>query len=325
MAPKRKEKVDLKNLVIIALLITVVIETSLLLNPDFKKGLSKPKAVEKSSTSSERITKKKEPSEHKSPPIVLPAALKSEPTIVPASKSQMKRPVAVTNNDQIKKPFLGRIAIILDDWGYHQESCDALVFIKSPLAVAVLPGLEHSRDIAECAYRNGKEVILHLPLEPHRYTETYPDNYIIKTSMNDAKIVRMVDHSLDSVPYLVGVNNHMGSKATEDKRVMSIVFNRLKQRGLFFVDSFVTSKTICRDLARKMKVGFARRDVFLDNKNERVYIEEQFAILAKEAHKKGFAIAIGHDRPLTLQIVKEQVELLERQGFKIVKITDLLQ
>ena len=117
----------------------------------------------------------------------------------------------------------------------------------------------------------------------------------------------------------------MGSKATEDRHLMSIIFARLKEKKLFFVDSLVTSHSICRTLAREMHIDFARRDIFLDNKNERWYIENQFAQLSKEAKQKGYAIAIGHDRPLTLEIVKEQMEALQKQGFKIVRITDLLR
>ena len=127
------------------------------------------------------------------------------------------------------------------------------------------------------------------------------------------------------MPLAIGVNNHMGSKATEDGRLMSIILSRLKGKHLFFVDSLVTNHSVCRDLAKKLGVDFAQRDVFLDNKNTREDIERQFAQLARKAQRKGYAIAIGHDRPLTWQILKEQTEALERQGFKIVSIRELLE
>ena len=220
---------------------------------------------------------------------------------------------------------IGRIAVIIDDVGYNAESCAVIKSIKSPLAVSILPWLEYSQSLAECVHEDHKDVMLHLPLEPHWNQEQYPENYIIKTSLSRRRVEEMFEQGLKSVPYASGVNNHMGSKATEDGRLMSIILSRLKGKHLFFVDSLVTNHSVCRDLAKKLGVDFAQRDVFLDNKNTREDIERQFAQLARRAQRKGYAIAIGHDRPLTWQILKEQVELLQKQGFRIVSIRELLE
>ncbi len=135
----------------------------------------------------------------------------------------------------------------------------------------------------------------------------------------------MLEEAIKDIPFIEGVNNHTGSRATEDPKMMKIIFDRLKEKELFFVDSFVTGKSVCKTVAQKVHLDFAKRDIFLDNENNRAYIEGQFAELAKEAKRKGSAIAIGHDRSLTLTILHEQIKVLEDQGFEIISIKDLLK
>lgn len=224
-----------------------------------------------------------------------------------------------------EKHILGRIAIITDDWGYNSELCEPLGEIKSPISVSILPNLKHSLDIVTCAQAAHKEIMLHLPMEPHEVFEKYPANYMIETSMNKRDIEKILNNALASVPLAVGVNNHTGSKATEDNRTMQIVLAFLKQKGLFFVDSLVTSNSVCREVARGVNIPFTQRDIFLDNKNERAYIEGQFAQLVERAKSRGYAVAIGHARHLTLQIIKEQMEQLAPQGYQFVTIRQLIE
>ena len=118
----------------------------------------------------------------------------------------------------------------------------------------------------------------------------------------------------------------MGSKATEDMPLMKVILRRIKKKGLFFVDSMTAPKhSICAAVANELSLPFAQRDVFLDNINTKEEIVKQIVVLAQKARKKGYAIAIGHDRTLTLQVLEEQIPLLKEQGFDIVSIKDLLK
>ena len=222
-------------------------------------------------------------------------------------------------------PAQCRIAIIIDDWGYSTRNCSYLKEINFPLAVAVLPSLLHTQDVIECAHANGKEIMLHLPLEPHYNTDSYPSDYIIITSMSDAKVDRIMENILMRMPHIAGVNNHMGSKATEDRRMMTILLKKLKDRGLFFVDSRVTPNSVAAKIAREQQVPFTVRDIFLDNQNDRPSIDRQMALLAKVAKQHGHAVAIGHDRELTMQVLKDQLPHLQSQGFKIVTVQELVR
>ena len=252
--------------------------------------------------------------------LLLKPELKKPPAVKKPAKPVVTKPKI---EKRVERPVVGRIAIVIDDWGYNSSHCDLLAEIDSPVSVSVLPSLRHSSDVARCAHAQGKEVMLHLPLEPHKILETYPSDYLIMTTMSREKIERILEKHLASVPYAEGINNHTGSAATEDRRLMTIIFSKLKEKNFFFLDSLVTGQSICRRLAREMNLPFTERDIFLDNENTRAAIEEQFALLAEQAQLKGYAIAIGHDRPLSLQIIKEQTEKLQREGFKFIPAGDL--
>jgi len=220
----------------------------------------------------------------------------------------------------------GKIAIIIDDWGQTTANCQYLKEIPEPLAVSILPGLRHTKDVANCAGLYHKLTMLHLPLEAfHNYDLFYPPDYLIKTTMKPALVSKIVDEDLAQLPDIEGVNNHMGSKATEDRHLMNLIFKKIKKKGLFFIDSMTAHNTVCEGLANEMGLAFGKRDVFLDNVNTRDAITKQIMALAQRARRKGYAVAIGHDRHLTMQVLKEKIPWLERQGFQIVSIKELLR
>ncbi len=220
-------------------------------------------------------------------------------------------------------PVTGQIALIIDDNGYSQESCRQLRSIPQPLTVSILPDLPYSRSVDDCAHRHHKGIMLHLPMEPHVWHETYGANYVVTSDMTPSAIRALIDSALQSVPHAQGVNNHMGSKATEDKKIMQIVLHELQERDLFFIDSRVTLQSVAPGLAREMGIPCAERDVFLDNEADRDYIIGQMNDLAREAREKGVAIGIGHARPLTWSVIREQAPLLVQEGFRFVTVKEL--
>ena len=244
----------------------------------------------------------------------------SKPVVVPV---KTKKPVV---GDRIPSAKGAKIAFILDDWGYRMSNCHYLKEIKAPLAIAVLPNLRHTNDIMKCASVYDKDIMLHLPLEPYHNNDPYPDNYLITTKMSRATIEKIIGDTFKKMPLIIGVNNHMGSKATESKLLMKTVFKKIKEKGLFFVDSMTApNHSVCGELADEMNLPFAQRNVFLDNIDTREAIEKQILDLAQKARRKGYAIAIGHDRPLTMQMLQEEIPILQKQGFEIVHVKDLLR
>jgi len=141
--------------------------------------------------------------------------------------------------------------------------------------------------------------------------------------MDKEEIEYIVDQDISSLRFIKGVSNHMGSLATEDARTMEVVFKLLKKRGLYFLDSVVTPKSICGVLARKMGLRFAKRDVFLDNVEDPAYIKKQISKLKIKARSHGQAVGIGHDRRVTLEVLAEVIPELKKEGYKFVFVSEL--
>jgi len=220
-----------------------------------------------------------------------------------------------------KREVIARVAIVIDDMGYSQNNLELINRIKYPLTFAILPSVGYSRAVAQELNNRGFEIILHLPMEPHEKTNL--ENNTVLTTMSPDEIRKIVAADLDSIPYLKGISNHMGSRATEDTKTMGIIFSELKKRRLFFLDSFVTGKSVAAFLAGKMRIKFTRRDIFLDNNADPRYIKQQFNLLMKKARQKGQAIGIGHDRKHTLEVLNEMMPEFARQGYKFVPVSEL--
>ncbi len=218
-----------------------------------------------------------------------------------------------------------QIAFIIDDFGYRMAKREK-DFLKAgfPLTISVIPGLSYSQKTAQEAAKEGKEVILHLPMEPKRsFNNCY--RWIILTLMKEKEIEKTVQESLRDVPFVVGVNNHMGSKATEDEKVMKIVLGAVKKKGLFFVDSKTSRNSVAFPLAQKLGVKAGKRQIFLDNRNDADYIKKQLYSLAEIALKEGQAIGIGHvTHSATLPAIKDFLPYLQRKEIELVYVSELV-
>lgn len=221
------------------------------------------------------------------------------------------------------KPRVRMIAIVLDDWGYNINNLDILSGIKYPLTCSILPNLNYTGRIAEELNARGYEIILHLPMEPHEKFRLEKNTILI--SMDESEIKNILDEDLAGIAHVKGVSNHMGSRATEDMRVMAIVFKELKNKHLYFLDSYVSAKSICPNLAKKTGERFAKRDVFLDNMEEEAYIKSQLYKLKMRAMIYGRAIGIGHDRRITLEVLREVMPQMEKEGYKFVFLSELVK
>lgn len=249
-------------------------------------------------------------------------------------KVLLKKPSKQFRESQVQEPpkpkpipqetYQGKIAIVLDDWGYNLNNVDTLREIKEPLTLAVLPRRAYSGTIANTALELRKELVLHLPLEPHREKKyrLEPDTILITMAKNE--VLKILDADIKNLPGIKGISNHMGSLATENVLLMGIIFAELKKRKLYFLDSY-TGKTICKDLARNIGIAYLRRQVFLDNKNDAQYIRGQIELLAKIAQQSGYAIGIGHDRPKTLEALAKAMPDLKKRGFKFVYLSQLVK
>lgn len=249
--------------------------------------------------------------------VVLCALVVIEAIFIVALLKKERKPIV-----KIKK---AKIAIVLDDWGYNLKHIDFIKQIKFPLTISILPFLPYSKQIADEAEKNNLEVIVHLPLEPHNWRKVNVEKKVISTTMKKDEVLKIFNDSFKSVPYAKGISNHMGSKATEDKDLMGIIFSELKKKKMYFLDSFVTPKTICEELAADMNVKFAQRTIFLDNEADSEYINGQLMSLLDHASRHGEAIGIGHDRDMTLKVIKEFLPKINKEKYEVVFVSDLVK
>ncbi len=249
---------------------------------------------------------------------------KPSPYKPPAKKVVVKKKAApAAKKTPAPAAEAARMAIILDDWGMNASLLDDAVAVDRPLTLSVLPNLKHSRDIAESAHAAGLGVMLHMPMQA-KSLKAPREPHTIMTTSSDAQILEYLDEALQSVPHAEGVNNHQGSAATSDARVMRTALSHLKKKGLFFVDSKVIATSVGSKMAAETGIDFATRDVFIDNVPAIDAIKTQLREAARQALKKGRAVVIGHDKKATLQAIREMVPEIEKSGVKIVSIKELL-
>lgn len=218
-----------------------------------------------------------------------------------------------------------KIAIIIDDLGTNYTLAHSFMALGKPLTLSFLPHQTYTRELSREAQELGYEVMLHLPMEPQGYPDIDPGEGALKKDMSPEKLKETLQKDLESVPAAAGVNNHMGSRLTEDTEAMRAVMAELKKRGLFFVDSKTTAKSVAARVAKEMELPSANRQVFLDNEEKEDYIRRQLELLARTAKKRGSAVAIAHPHPLTVKVLEEELPKLEKQGFQIVRVSELLR
>lgn len=238
------------------------------------------------------------------------------------------------DNDYISITSTGthtpKLAIIIDDFGQNQNGVKEMLKIDRHLTFAVMPFLDYSKQNAINAHEQGYEVIVHLPMQSQTTDiASWLGPRPVKVNLKDDEIKKIVQDSINSIPYAVGMNIHMGALASENERVMSDVMKVAKDKRLYFVDSLTSPRTVCRSVAKKIGIKFAQRDIFLEHSSKsRTYIKKQLTLAGNTALKYGYAVAIGHvgseGGKVTAEAIKEMIPELERKGIKFAYASELV-
>jgi polysaccharide deacetylase 2 family uncharacterized protein YibQ len=218
------------------------------------------------------------------------------------------------------------VAIIIDDMGNSLEDLESICNLKQPITISVLPLSTYAEETARIAHEKGLEVMLHLPGESLNHQEGNNSTAgLIRSDMSREDIQELVEESIARVPYIRGVNNHMGSKITQEEAVMRPILEILKHHDLFFLDSRTTADSIAFDLARKMDLRCAYRNFFLDTTVGVKFSRQKLIELSRFSLKTGQAIAIGHPFQETLQALREGLPLLAGYGVKPVFVSEIIR
>jgi polysaccharide deacetylase 2 family uncharacterized protein YibQ len=231
---------------------------------------------------------------------------------------EMKKEFSSEEVEEIleEKSSAGELNIIIDDFGYRNDKVsDGFLSLGANLTFAVIPGHKYSRSFAKKAFKKGYEVIVHMPMESH-VSSSGEEDFILNTDMTSSEIESRMEKVINHLPQAVGMNNHQGSKATENKRVMNVVGSVLKKYGKYFVDSRTTPESIAESMMMSLGVHTTHRDVVLDNEADSYLINKQLDQLISTAQHKGSAIGVGHARPMTLQVLQKRIPELKKAGFE---------
>jgi len=242
----------------------------------------------------------------------------AELTFVPASAS--KPPQIET-----KPAITGRIAIVIDDLGPNLKIAREFLALNYPLTFSILPFYTHSKDIAAEAHSQGREVMVHLPLEPLKSEEYKPEKGTLYTSMDEGTLLNQLREDLSAIPHVSGVSGHMGSKFTEDRKSMEIALRELNNRGLYFLDSLTTGKSVGSSVGRDIGMRFTKRDVFLDRELEGKTIEKRLIQLSELSRKRGHAIGIVHPYSDSLNTLKKLLPVLSSEGIEVVPVSQTIE
>ncbi|MFC2160183.1 divergent polysaccharide deacetylase family protein [Acidobacteriota bacterium] len=223
-------------------------------------------------------------------------------------------------------PSKNKVALIVDDMGYSLETLRRIKDLGLSLTIAILPYSPWAKETAQMAQQNNMEVILHLPLESlNDYDSNSSTEGLIHSRMLKSDVLETLETNLAQVPFIKGVNNHMGSKITAERDTMSLIFERLKKDNLYFIDSVTSGRSIAYKLAREMSISSAFRHVFLDSETEEKFILNQLIQLLRLAQKQGVAVGICHPFDTTLKVLSDNLELFKEFNCETVFASEIVK
>lgn len=214
------------------------------------------------------------------------------------------------------------ITLIIDDIGYNLRNGLRAVNLPGAVNYAVLPHTPYSKRLAKAAHQQGKIVMLHAPMTNIHQREPGPGT--LSPEMDQASFIKELNKSLAVIPFVQGINNHMGSQLTQDKTRMQWLMEEASKRQLFFIDSRTTAASVAESTARENGVPSMSRDVFLDHIRTPKAVNEAFELLLRTAKRKGHAIGIGHPHRVTLDMLEARLPELKKQGIRLVSVPSQL-
>lgn len=226
-------------------------------------------------------------------------------------------------NDKAGNSTTKIASIIIDDVGNNFEYGQDVINLPATLTIAILPRTTYAKSLARLAAKNKKEVMLHLPMQSVEHHDHSPGTLDLHMTKNEFR--DQLRKNLRSVPYIRGVNNHMGSLLTRHPGHMTWLMDELSRHGgLYFIDSKTTNKSIADKIAVEYKIPNLSRDFFLDPDHKESTLRQQFDLFIKKVNRRGYALAIAHPYPKTIEFLKANLKELDEHGITLIPVSELI-
>ena len=215
----------------------------------------------------------------------------------------------------------GRICLVIDDFGFaHNQLVDGFFSLDANITLAVIPFEPYSKFIGNLADSLGVETIIHMPMESY---EKENDQYTVTLHerLNEQLVEEKINAAFSEIPSAVGMNNHQGSKATEDLQLMKYVARSLKKLDKFFLDSFTNPESRGYITMRRYGVPVQLRQIFLDHEESRQAVEANIDSLARLSHIMDIAVGVGHVKQVTLEVLREKIPKLKKEGYEFIPLS----
>lgn len=219
---------------------------------------------------------------------------------------------------------LPKIAVVIDDLGLDRKRSKRTTELPGPLTLAWLPYAQELPEQTRDAQKRGHELMVHMPMEPLN-GHINPGPNALRTGLSPEELLERVKTNLAQFDGYVGINNHMGSRFTQDVDAMSVVMNVLRNRDLLYLDSRTIQDSVAEKTAQRFNVPTTSRDVFLDHFETAEAVAEALDHLERIAREHGTAVAIGHPKDVTLAALTDWLPQARARGLQIVPLSEIVK
>jgi hypothetical protein len=214
-----------------------------------------------------------------------------------------------------------RLALIITGLGLSREATQAAIGLPGEVTLSFTAYAPKLEDLVRAARLAGHEVLIDLPMEPSSYPADDPGPHTLITSLNPADNVARLEYLLGRSTGYVGVISQMGSKFTQEPEALRPILRALGERGLLFVDSRASTKSVAARLAAQLEVPRASNDQFLDHEATRPAIDQAIATVENTARAAGVAVAVARPFPVTLERLATWLPLLIEHGIALAPVS----
>lgn len=237
--------------------------------------------------------------------------------------------VGLTAGNRVNSPVQGRLAIVIDDFGQQRKGVSEMLHLDCKLTAAIIPFLEYTEDDVEDALENGKEVIIHIPMQATTHDNPrHLGPRPITTRLSREEIIRWMEDALLEMPEAVGANIHMGTLSSTKEQIIRPIFEVLEKKNMYFLDSKTSSKSVCRQVAQTSTVDFYENSVFLEHEQKtKGYVKKRLKKAMDIALSEGECIAIGHvgneGGMITVEAIRELLPEFKEKNVTLVFLSEL--